>query len=185
MSNDSKRDSGDHEREIAELWEQVLTQELRHRRHWRDIFETHEKVIGAKVRQLRTERQWSQDDLAEKLDSMGWPLGQMTISRLEAGTRPIRVADIVALAQAFGLPPLALWYLPVTGEPWSIAAMRRRLAEIDDYIAGLKSSLDTTIGLYADGHFERERLVEALNDAANSAERGDLEDLDLDAEETR
>lgn len=67
-----------------------------------------EKAVGEKVRQLRIERGWSQAELSEKLDSLGWPMGQMTISRLEAGTRPLRLAEADALASAFGMTLVAL-----------------------------------------------------------------------------
>ena len=66
-----------------------------------------ERVIGKKVRQLRTERGWSQEDLRRRLEP-GWPLDQTTISNLELGRRPIRVAEAEALAAVFGMSLVAL-----------------------------------------------------------------------------
>ena len=175
----------DQDRQAADLWAQILRQELRHRKTSRDLFEEHERIIGMKVRQLRTERGWTQNDLARRLDQIGWPLDQTTLSNLELGRRPVRVAETVALAMAFGLPALALWALPVAGEPWSIAAMRRRLRDIDRYISTLEDHLHTSIIGYADQQFERLRLVEAINEAAKADSRGELEDMDLDADKTQ
>ena len=42
------------------------------------------------------------------------------LAKLEAAKRPIRAAEVYALAMVFGLPMQALWYLPVPGEPRSI-----------------------------------------------------------------
>lgn len=170
---------------MAELWQQVLRQELAHRKVSREQFEYHERIIGRKVRQLRTERGWTQADLARRLDELGWPVDQTTVSNLELGRRPIRVAEADALALAFGVPMLAVWYLPVDGEPWSIAAMRRRLADIDEFISTLEGQLNQTISMLADQQFERIRVARAINEAAVAAESGDLEDLGLDAEGTR
>lgn len=103
----------------------------------------------------------------------------------QAGPQPVRVAEADALSMAFGMPMLALWYLPVAGEPWSVADMRRRLEGIDSLIATLERSLHSTISGLADQQFERLRVVEALNEAAKASERGDLEDLNLDAEATQ
>ena len=168
---------GAQERQIAELWQQILRQELQQRKTWRDLFESHERIIGAKVRQLRMERGWSQLDLAQRLDDLGWPLHQTNISKLEAGRRPIRVAEVDALATAFGIPALALWYLPVAGEPWSIAEMRSQLQRVDDRIAELDHTMQGFVSQHADYQFERLRLVRAMNDAAKAAERGELGEL--------
>jgi transcriptional regulator with XRE-family HTH domain len=182
--SDNPGQGDDREREIAELWQQILRQELQHRRTWRGLFEQHEKVTGMKVRQLRVERGWTQADLGRKLDGLGWPLDQTTISNLELGRRPIRIAEAAALALAFGIPMAALLYLPVRGEPWSMAEMRTRLQEIDNRIAELERTMQAFATQHADYQFERLRLVQAMNEAAKAGERGEIEDLNLSAEET-
>lgn len=96
-------------KQAAELWQQSLRMALDERKTWRELFEGAEQAMGRKVRQLRTERGWTQEDLRQRLAEHGWPLDQTTISNLELGRRPIRVAETVALATAFGLPPLAMW----------------------------------------------------------------------------
>ena len=175
--NERQAERDNQDRQIAELWQQILRQELQQRKAWLDLFEGHERIIGAKVRQLRMERGWSQLDLAQRLDELGWPLHQTNISKLEAGKRPIRVAEADALATAFGIPALALWYLPTAGEPRSMAEMRAQLQRIDDRIAELERTMQGFVNQHADYQFERMRLVQAINEAAKAAERGDLEEL--------
>jgi transcriptional regulator with XRE-family HTH domain len=156
------------DREWADLQQQVLRDEVQHRKEFRELFETHEKVIAEKVRQLRIERGWSQEDLARRMEELGWPMHQTTVAKLEAAKRPIRAAEVYALAMVFGLPIQALWYLPVPGEPWSIERMREELQRIDDGIARTEQTLNQIMGIYADQKTERMRLARLLNDAAKS-----------------
>jgi transcriptional regulator with XRE-family HTH domain len=184
-AQERKKTREEKDREIALLWQQVLREELRHRKDFRALVEEHEKILGRKVRQLRTERGWSQEQLSERLNGLGWAVHQTTVAKLEAGTRPIRIAEADTLAVAFGLPLEAMWYMPVTGEPWSMAAMRDQLKRIDDTIAHLEDYLRSTILNLADQQAERIRLVQVMNEAAKAAGRGELEDLGLDEEESR
>jgi transcriptional regulator with XRE-family HTH domain len=181
--DDSARDD-EKNRELVELWQKVLREELRHRRDLREMFEQHEKILGRKVRQLRLERGWTQEQLAERLNEVGWPMHQTTVAKLEAGARPIRIAEADALAIAFGLPIEAMWYMPIADEPWSLAKMKDRLKGIDDFITTLEEHLRSTLITYAGEQSERMRLVQAMNEAAKAADRGDLEDLHLSPEES-
>ena len=182
MPDDSEDRQQQRDRKLADLWQTVLRQELQHRKSLRTVLEQHEKVIGQKVRQLRTERGWTQEDLRRHLAELGWPLDQTTISNLELGRRPIRVGEAVALAAAFGLPLLALWYLPVAGEPSSLADMREALREMDESIARTEKTMHSIVTHYADQQSDRMRLVRAMNDAARAADNGELEIPDLSEE---
>ena len=186
-ANAPQRDGHEAEKdqEIAQLWQQVLREELRHRKNFRETFEHHEKILGQKVRQLRTERGWTQEQLAEKLNCLGWTMHQTTVAKLEAGARPIRIAEADALALAFGLPIEAMWYLPVAGEPWSMTAMRSRLKNIDEFIDVLEDQLRSTMLMYADQQSERMRLTQVMNEVAKTASRGELKDLNLSPEDSR
>ena len=95
----------------------------------------------------------------------------------------MRVAETDALAMAFGIPMPALWYLPVAGEPWSLAQMRERLQEIEERIEEQEKATRSMVGIWADYQFERERIARAMNDAAKKAERGELEEMNLNAAE--
>lgn len=182
---ESKRERREQDLESARLWQQVLREELRHRKDFRTLFERHEAIYGQKVRQLRTERGWTQAQLAERLNELGWPIHQTTVAKLEAGARPIRIAEADALAVAFGLPMEALWYMPVQGEPWSIARMKSELEHVEDFMRVLVDQLRSTVVTYAEQQIERMRLVQAMNEVAIAASRGEVEHLDLTAEETQ
>jgi transcriptional regulator with XRE-family HTH domain len=188
VTNSPSADSGS-EREHAPQWEdlqqQILREEMKDAQQFRELFEMQERVIAQKVRQLRIERGWSQEDLAERMTRLGWPMHQTTVAKLEAAKRPIRAGEVYALALVFGLPIQALWVLPVPGEPWALADMRRRLQETDDYIAELDRYMHTMIVSYAAAMDRRMRVAEALNEAAKRASRGELEELGLDEESLR
>ena len=78
------------ERERSPLWEdlqqQILQAEMKDAEEFRALFEMQEMVIAQKVRQLRTERGRSQEDIAERMTHLGWPMHQTTIAKLEAGS---------------------------------------------------------------------------------------------------
>jgi transcriptional regulator with XRE-family HTH domain len=175
----------DRDREWAELQQQILREETKDAQRFRALFEMQERVIAQKVRQLRAERGWSQEDLAERMTRHGWPMHQTTIAKLEAGKRPLRAGEAYALALVFGLPVQALWYVPVAGEPWTLADMRQHLQEADDLVAELERALHSMIVSYADAVDRRMRLAEAMNEAAKRADRGELEELGLDEENLR
>jgi transcriptional regulator with XRE-family HTH domain len=60
-----------------------------------------EEVLGRRVRDYRTAKMWSQEDLAEKMSELGFSWNQSIVTRTESATRPIRVDEAVALAGLF------------------------------------------------------------------------------------
>jgi transcriptional regulator with XRE-family HTH domain len=62
-----------------------------------------ESWVGLRFRELRKERGWSQDDLARRMEELGWPMHQTTVAKLEAGKRPIRLNEVAHLAMLYGL----------------------------------------------------------------------------------
>jgi len=65
-------------------------------------------VAGPHVRALRLERGMSQEQLAAKLQLLGYSIGQKAISRLETGDRVVTDYELLLLAQALGVSPLRL-----------------------------------------------------------------------------
>src|SRR5262249_23506284 len=65
--------------------------------------------VADRVRQLRTERAWSARKLAEACAAAGMPsLNRGTLAKIESGVRKsVTVAEIAALARAFGAQPTA------------------------------------------------------------------------------
>ena len=58
-------------------------------------------LIGQKVKELRTERQLSQKALAEQLQLAGYEFNDLTVLRIEQGTRFVPDYEVVALADFF------------------------------------------------------------------------------------
>ena len=58
-------------------------------------------LIGQRVKELRTERQLSQKALAEQLQLVGYEFNDLTVLRIEQGTRFVPDYEVVALADFF------------------------------------------------------------------------------------
>lgn len=57
--------------------------------------------IGKRVKELRTERRLSQKALAEQLQLAGYEFNDLTVLRIEQGTRFVPDYEVVALAAYF------------------------------------------------------------------------------------
>jgi len=60
-----------------------------------------EEVVAGRVRQLRQERDWSQEDLARYMSRAGFSWRQTTVAKTEAASRPLRVDELSGLADVF------------------------------------------------------------------------------------
>lgn len=58
-----------------------------------------------RIQRLREARQRSQGRLVEELVQQGFDMHQTTVAKLEAGKRPLRVAELMALAAIFEISP--------------------------------------------------------------------------------
>lgn len=58
-------------------------------------------LIGPRIKELRTERQLSQRALAEQLQLAGYEFNDLTVLRIEQGTRFVPDYEVVALADFF------------------------------------------------------------------------------------
>ena len=65
-------------------------------------------LAGPQVRTLRMERGLSQEQLAAKLQLLGYSIGQKAVSRMETGDRVATDYELVLLARALGVSPLRL-----------------------------------------------------------------------------
>ncbi len=65
-------------------------------------------VAGRHVRELRIKRELSQEQLAAKLQLMGYSIGQKAISRMETGDRVVTDYELLLLAQVLSVSPLQL-----------------------------------------------------------------------------
>ncbi|MDO4554662.1 MAG: helix-turn-helix transcriptional regulator [Lachnospiraceae bacterium] len=60
-------------------------------------------IIGERVKELRTARQLSQKALAGQLQLAGYEFNDLTILRIEQGTRFVPDYEVVAIATFFGV----------------------------------------------------------------------------------
>lgn len=59
--------------------------------------------IGKRVRELRSDKQLSQKALAEQLQLAGYDFNDLTILRIEQGTRFVPDYEVVAIAEYFNV----------------------------------------------------------------------------------
>jgi len=62
---------------------------------------TPEQLAGRRLRLLRQQRGWSQQDVMERMRAYGYDWSHATVTRLEAATRPLRLNELADLALAF------------------------------------------------------------------------------------
>jgi transcriptional regulator with XRE-family HTH domain len=60
-----------------------------------------EEIVGDRVRTLRMANQWSQEELASKMQQLGFNWTQSMAAKTERAARPLRVDELVALADIF------------------------------------------------------------------------------------
>lgn len=64
--------------------------------------------FGQRLKAERERRAWSQGDVAERLYAKGLPVYATTIGKIEAGKRAIRIDELSAVADLFGVSVDAL-----------------------------------------------------------------------------
>lgn len=62
------------------------------------------RSFGSRVRAARGSRGWTQDELSRRMTAVGYPLHQTTIAKLESGTRPTSVEEMLVLGAVMGVP---------------------------------------------------------------------------------
>lgn len=107
----------------------------------------YERVFGIQVRELRQARGWTQDQFANALAALGFPIHQTTVAKMEGGTRPTSVGEIAAIAKLFDVPigtlferpgdmathlHLATLKIAIESIEREQAQLRERLAELDE-----------------------------------------------------
>jgi transcriptional regulator with XRE-family HTH domain len=62
-------------------------------------------AVGKRVRQLRDQNHWSQDELCERITANGYPVLQPNLSQMERGLRGIDADALPSFAEALGCSP--------------------------------------------------------------------------------
>ena len=60
------------------------------------------EVAGRELRRLRTERGWTQDEVARRMAAYGYDWHQTLVAKTEAAQRPLRLNEAADLAALFG-----------------------------------------------------------------------------------
>lgn len=123
---------------------------------------TPEYFVGRIVSRLRDERGWSQTALAERLANHGFELHQSTVAKLEAGKRPIRVNELVALASVFNVAVADL--LPIepgmTLNQDELAVKAREIAQVQAELRDADAQIRLAGEAIATATMQRDRAIE-------------------------
>ena len=179
MDDDGTHKDMHDQQELAARLQRQLTSEYA-RSHGdpvqrRRVHEDWEKNFGDNVRQWRRARNWSQEDLADKLRQEGIDLHQTSVAKIERGTRPLRVAEAAAIATIFRVPPLTVFLEPPLAEEQSLT--RSPLNQLNDMITSaqnllseMKADMSRSAGRYVDQEAHVLGLARILNQTALEAE---------------
>lgn len=107
-----------------------------------------ERRVAENVRRLRKERGWTQSELGQRLGTFGFPMQQTTVTKLEAGERPIRLDEVLALARLFDVKVEDLYSPPihvredvdVEGLENAERALQARLHEVEADLAARRQA---------------------------------------------
>jgi len=182
MSDGSTSDRAQSERELAELMQEMLddvadgsTADSGER----FPFEFWEKSFGERVKQWRRARNWSQEDLAERLRVHGFEMHQTTVAKIERGARPLRVAEAAAIATVFRAPPLAVFLgRPPENVPWPLQQLHEAMAMAEERLAYLKQEMEASAARYVAQQADVYDLARILNEVALEAEKRNAERLE-------
>ena len=65
-------------------------------------------LIGRRLAKLRADKRWTQTELAARCQLLGWDASREMINHIEMQIRLVRDYEVVALAKALNVSPLAL-----------------------------------------------------------------------------
>jgi len=68
-----------------------------------------QNVVGDQVRRIRSEKDWSQEELARRCNLLGWDISRSTLSKVEAKLRLVTDAEAFVLAKALEVDLTAIF----------------------------------------------------------------------------
>jgi transcriptional regulator with XRE-family HTH domain len=81
-------------------------------------------IVGRQVGKYRNQRNWSQQDLAGRLQRTGWDISRSGVSKIEGGTVYVHDFQVTWLATVLGVPRDALYPQLDCGRPIRDAILR-------------------------------------------------------------
>lgn len=131
-----------------------------------------ERAMINNFRTLREDRGWSQSQLSERLADFGFELHQTTIAKMEAGKRPLRVAEMFALSHVFRMSPGAVFFMSDSSPVPEMAEMNEEIARSEEIIRQNKDEILGVVGflvdMTADVQTKRNEIVRALREASKT-----------------
>ncbi len=132
----------------------------------RQRHESWEKRFGEVVRQWRLDRNWSQEEVAERLRHQGFEMHQTTVAKIERGARPLRVAEAAALAEVFEMPAIAVFELSLPEDRSADVDSRRiELEQARKRVDDSRDTLHSVAQHHAHLLAEVEKLILQMNQA--------------------
>ena len=128
-------------------------------------------TIGDKIKQLRTEREWSQEQVARMLGYKS----RSTINKIELGINELTQSKIVAFANLFGVEP---WQL-LNDEPLNMVEIKSQWERTDR-----ERMIQTEVKVYEDvqslfgkSAFELLSIFNQLNKAGQEKALAQIQDM--------
>lgn len=88
-------------------------------------------LIGARVRELRDSKGWTQEDLSTKLQVFGWDVSRESLAKLETQQRRVPDGELFILAKVLGTTTDALFvpniYIKKLGPAFRMRLSRNRV----------------------------------------------------------
>jgi transcriptional regulator with XRE-family HTH domain len=102
-----------------------------------------EGIAGRELRRLREARRWSQEETARRMSAYGYCWHQTMIAKTEAAERPLRLNELAAMCNLFGVTPADLLaVVPGMTARELEGQAAARAARLEDRIARAREALD-------------------------------------------
>lgn len=126
-------------------------------------------TIGEKIKQLREEREWSQEQLATMLGYKS----RSTINKIELNINELTQSKILAFANVFGVNPCQL----LDDEPLNMEEVRARWEENSKQVAEEVSLIELLQAQYGKEAVQMLSAFVQLNNAGKQKALGNIQDL--------
>ena len=128
-------------------------------------------TIGDKIKQLRTEREWSQEQVARMLGYKS----RSTINKIELGINELTQSKIVAFANLFGVEP---WQL-LNDEPLNMIEIKSQWERTDRerMIQAEVKVYEDVQSLFGKSAFELLSIFNQLNKAGQEKALAQIQDM--------
>jgi transcriptional regulator with XRE-family HTH domain len=123
-----------------------------------------ETAAGQELKRLRIARGWSQDQAARRMRPYGYTWNQTMISKIESGTRPLRVNELADLADLYGVlvSQLMTPQMPLDEVEAELAELEPALGEAEARLSAAEDVLSAREGDLKAAKEQRDRALVEL-----------------------